>query len=361
MNIYATGMNPVDCNALKREPRVAIFQAFGEMLGCYLRNGDNVVWQRTKVGDAFPPDTDAVVVSMLLPRSLNCPYALGAMWAVHQAIMKNLPLVLYLTDWAFFKATSEYRSIAKQGQSYFSKQIGGALQYNENSDMIKKHEADLLEMCEWYGDPTSLLWKQSKVSIPKYTNWGRIDIIRQMLPGKPATIYEFDPTPTFFKIITNVPHQLLAVDPPADDRYKHWIWPSLLKDDSWVQKQALKWPIDRFGPKGFPVVRDELAVQMEYRNRVGAICPPYPTAGSGWWRSRWIHSAVAGNVLLCDVADQIAVGEAYAHFGSSYEAMSNEKLTEVANDQKQTMLDILQLDPEVMVQQALAPIEDFGV
>jgi hypothetical protein len=67
MNIYATGMNPADSNALKREPRVAIFQAFVEMIKYVRSMGNNVTWRETKVGDDLPPDTDVVIVSSMLP------------------------------------------------------------------------------------------------------------------------------------------------------------------------------------------------------------------------------------------------------------------------------------------------------
>lgn len=356
MKIYATGFNPADCNALKRQPRVKIFQAFPEVLDVLSYEGEDITWQRTMVGDQFPKGTEVVIVSMLLPRSLNSPYALGAMWAIVEAVRRDIPLVLYMTDWAFYAAWTEYKSILKAGEEYFYKTIGGKPQYNEPNQGLARWSDDLLMMCEHYIDPKSFLWKQSKIVVPKFTNFGDMSILQSQLPGA-SPFYTFDPTPTFFKYVTEREYPMV----PMKDRNRKWILPSLLTEDYWIERQSLGWPVERYGPKGFIVLDTEQDVQSMYRGYQGAICPPYKTAGGGWWRSRWIHAALAGCVLLCDDKDALAVGPEYLYYGSSYEEAHDDQREDAAEEQKQRMFELLQLDEEVMTEQVYAPLEAFGL
>lgn len=356
MNIYATGMNPADSNALKRSPRVALFQAVNTIMET-LKEENNVTWKATKVGDQIPLDTDAIFVSVMLPRSLNCPYALGAIYSIHAALSRDIPLVLYMTDWAFFRSYSEFRSIAKAGVPYFSKKIGGSLQYNEDPAMIAKHGDDLIDVCRMYDNSSSQLWDKAQVLVPRYTSWGDVNIIQGMMPGA-NPIHTFDPTPAFLRYLDEDPRPSQSWE--MKQRNVHWILPSLLQDDTWVAKQNLEWPIERFGPKGHLVLDTERDVQKEYRRSAGALCPPYPHAGSGWWRSRWIHSARANSVLLCSTQDAAYVGDAYRHSGREYETSTYSELEDFAADQSEMLEVILQKSWDAMVFQIYQPFMEAG-
>lgn len=357
MKVYATGMNPADCGALKRRPRVALFQAVTPMMDV-LRDTSYLVWKETRVGDEIDNDVDAILVSVMLPRSLNCPYALGAMWAISEAIRREIPLVLYMTDWAFSYTHREFASIAKAGQEYFYKTIGGFPQYAESPDMIHQYGHRLLEVCEQYANPASPLWANAQVLIPKYTNWGDVQVVQRMLPGA-NPVHILDPTPAFVKYLDEAKRQPILWE--MCDRARQWILPSLLKNYEWVDQQRLTWPVERFGPKKMLVLESERAVQMEYRRNMGAVCPPYNHEGSGWWRSRWIHSARAKSILLCGAVDDLAAGEAYQFTGQEYEAADFAGLTKYAADQQETMYGLLQWHQDYFVEQVYAPFKKAGL
>ena len=353
MKILVTGMNPADTNTLVRGSRVPIFQAFVEAMKFLQERGESLDWRRVMVGEKIPSDTDAVIVSSMLPRSMNCRYALGAMWTIGEALHKEIPLVIYLTDWAFFKASYEFASIARAGSDYFSKKIGGVLQYPEDPAMIERYSENLLWVCHAYGKRNSKLWRNAQVLVPKYAHWGNPRIIQRELPGA-HPINGIDPTPLLLRYLNDDPR---VATPPLDiaRRHKHWILPTLSKDETWELRQNLTWPIDRFGPKKLPVLEDEREVQLAYRRRVGALCPPYPTVGSGWWRSRWIHSALARSVLLADPQDGNLLGPAYSFSGSSYEAMSTDSLRDAADGQRDSMELFMQKDIEWFANELYAP------
>lgn len=354
--IYSTGMNPADCNALKRAPRVAIFQAFVEMMTVVKSHGHDLTWRVTKVGDELPPGTEAVICSVMLPRSLNCPFALGVAWTMSEALRLDIPLVLYLTDWAFFATPVEFRSIAREGMPYFSKKIGGALQYAEDPELIEKHGEAIIEVCRQYGDPTSKLWRVAQISVPRYTNWGDIKIVQGRLPGA-NPVCTFDPSPAFLQYLGS---RVNVDPPPMESRKRRWLLPSLSNDDRWINRLDLGWNVDRYGTKNYPVVSTEREVQDLYKSYAGALCPPYPHEGSGWWRSRWIHSAVAGSILLPGWLDQQAMGPAYAFPSSFYEGSVAKKVTEAAKNQRERMNEVTQQDLTVMVDQIYEPFKRAG-
>lgn len=357
MNIYVTGMNRADCNAFRYSPRVQLFQAVDAMIDRLQSSGNTVTWKRTLVGDQIPVGTDAIIASVMLPRSFNCPYALGVMWAISEALEKEIPLVLYLTDWAFFRANTEFRSIARAGTPYFQKKIGNALQYDEPPDMISVYGTDLIDVCHQWGYKHSQLWKQAQILVPRYTNWGDIKIVQRLLPGG-NPVLTMDPTPSFLRYLYSGPP--LAKPPAMEERIQSWVLPSLLVEDSWIDNQGLQWPIERFGPKGYTVLRNERSVNREYTRRVGALCPPYPTVGSGWWRSRWIHAARARSVLLCGANDGRAVGSAYRHSGLEYENMDTVQLRIAAEEQVETINPLLQKDMGVFTDQVLGALQKAG-
>lgn len=357
MNVLATGMNPADANALKRKPRVDLFQVFPEIVKVLKAEGDNVVWRRLRVGVPMLPRTGAILISMMLPRSLNCPYAFSAVWTISEALRLDLPLVLYFTDWAFYNAHVEFRSILREGKPYFYKQMGGFPQYPESEAAIEENAEALLEVCRQYGDPQSKLWQKAAVVAPMYTNWGNKKIVQRLLPGA-NPVHRLDPTPPFLRYLD----EYGPATQPSDiaDREKRWILPSLLKTNTWMDDQKLQWPVDRFGPKGYDVLAHEGEVNRQYGLRVGAICPPYPTAGSGWWRSRWIHAARAQSVLLCGSMDDDAAGRAYRFNGEQYESMSDARLRRAAMEQQETMYEFLQKDWGVFRDQVYAPFREAG-
>jgi hypothetical protein len=278
-------------------------------------------------------------------------------WTISEALARDIPIVLYLTDWAFFRAAGEFKSIAKVGADYFFKTIGGSPQYKEHPGKLRRYSQDLLDICHQWGDPESDLWRSVQVLVPRYTNWGDVSIVQSYLSGA-RPVMTFDPTPMFVDYLAKDPNPHDILD--MEDRYKKWILPSLLKDDTWIMKQRLRWDVDRIGPKGYEVLSSERAIQHAYRRSVGALCPPYPHVGSGWWRSRWIHSAKACSILLCDRKDAQAVGHEYDYSGINYESMSTQSLVMVARGQKEKIESKLQLDMDILRDQIHAAIQGAG-
>lgn len=136
-------------------------------------------------------------------------------------------------------------------------------------------------------------------------------------------------------------HEVVPFDPQritdyhattwADDsaRQRRWVVASLQDHDRWVERQGLGWPVLRLGanPKllgGVPVrgqknlVIPEEQVCQHYAESWGVLSPEYNSAGSGYWRTRWMQAMEAGAILWPGERDALAFGEPLAASDGSW-------------------------------------------
>jgi hypothetical protein len=73
---------------------------------------------------------------------------------------------------------------------------------------------------------------------------------------------------------------------PYPDRKKQWVMATLADHSKWLNKFALKWPIEMYGRKYYNYVPEAELLKI-YANSTGIIANPYYHAGSGWWRMRY--------------------------------------------------------------------------
>ena len=73
------------------------------------------------------PQVGAVWINLgSAPDSLGAKHTLGTLWAMHEAIARELPLVMFFDDWRLDKMASGFRYFAKRGIAQITKQRGGA-------------------------------------------------------------------------------------------------------------------------------------------------------------------------------------------------------------------------------------------
>lgn len=133
--------------------------------------------------------------------------------------------------------------------------------------------------------------------------WGTTQPYATMFKTK---VTQYDPTNLAW------PLQLESTERWAEigERRRAWIAPSLGDQDSWLNKNLGEWHVIEVGNKR----RDdgyvpELELLQRYRTFEGVLAFGYPMmpAAAGWWRSRFMHAAIAGAVLCCDIKDRQAI------------------------------------------------------
>jgi hypothetical protein len=127
---------------------------------------------------------------------------------------------------------------------------------------------------------------------------------------------------------------LITVDPSAWIRYPtvdvyprgvrttQWVNAALSDHSSWIRKQGFNFPIYHVGNKRQEnaIVLPESEVVKLFGRSFGVISVGYPSAGSGWWRSRYLNAAWAETPIYSDVLDQAIMGEAYRGSSATFEA-----------------------------------------
>lgn len=135
--------------------------------------------------------------------------------------------------------------------------------------------------------------------IPAF-DWGNKQLVRDIIKSK--DIYNIDLTPYVL--------EHYGIDPNFTQVYpekqKRHMLASLVDHSAWVKRNKFTWPVDYYGAKSM-----EGAQQLESEKHVfekggeywGNLCPAYPHAGSGWFRIRYIYSAINRSVLIASEKD----------------------------------------------------------
>lgn len=108
----------------------------------------------------------------------------------------------------------------------------------------------------------------------------------------------------------------------ASQRKKEWLMAALSDHSPWVRRQRFSFPVTYIGNKRKNYVLTEDQTVQEFAKYFGVLSTGYPSAGSGWWRTRYLNAAWAETPVYSDPNDQIIMGESYqgtpAQFESEY-------------------------------------------
>lgn len=339
MHIYFTGSTALQADKVKK-PRIQKLNVPKGIVAQLRAAGHDVTWDVLHPGDDWPHQPELVWVNISSPCTVNSPFALHATWAIYKAISENIPLVVFFDDWQFKTMFSAYRTFVKLGERQLLKTMGGTSLYPP-ADIARAIEVlPQLQMAgQWMNDglPGAL------GVIPKYSGWGDPQLAVAKMPNNP-TIAELDPT------------SLIEL-PEVTERYKNkereWLLASLMPHVNWLEKQHLQWPVNFVGSMKMkaPRLKTEQDVVIENSKYWGTLCPTYPHAGSGWFRTRFVYAAYAGSVLFCGPDDAAALGSPYQISSQYIEALDRQELDDLANEQFDFLYQRTSFDPQVMANQ----------
>lgn len=170
------------------------------------------------------------------------------------------------------------------------------------------------------------------IACPMY-GWGNRSLIQKRLPSVTGALEPLDPSSTIYPLLYD------HTPCPPEEKERGWILGALMPHDVWVNRRTWTWPIIYLGSKhvirahGGYRLHSESDVIAFYNRYWGVLSPPYPHAGSGWWRSRFIYAARVRSVLCCDRGEGEPLGKAYGWKHTEIEKMTTEDLTQLAADQ----------------------------
>jgi hypothetical protein len=151
-----------------------------------------------------------------------------------------------------------------------------------------------------------------------------------------------------FLMKDNYEARLVTVDPSAWVKYptvdiptfaekkKQWVMAALSDHSNWVKKQGFKLPVQYIGNKrmGVEVLSESKTVQR-FADSYGVLACGYPSAGSGWWRTRYLNAAWAESLVYCDLADQRIMDAPYQWTSSALEGLDYEGYVSIVQDQNE--------------------------
>jgi hypothetical protein len=131
------------------------------------------------------------------------------------------------------------------------------------------------------------------------------------------------------------------VDVPEQKRKKQWILAALGDYSKFLSGLELKWPVELLGPTSGHKdhMLEEYLIRDVYGSAWGQIIPQYPVKVGKLWRSRYVHSAMAGSVALT-TSDEVKeiFGGPYNLTGRYVESLNTMGLDRLAGDQRDSFL-----------------------
>jgi hypothetical protein len=126
-----------------------------------------------------------------------------------------------------------------------------------------------------------------------------------------------------FLMNNNYKANLITVDPSGwvkfpdvnlyspSHKKKQWVMAALSDHSPWVKRQNFSFPIAYIGNKRKNLVYTETQTVRLFAESFGVLSCGYPSAGSGWWRTRYVNTAWAESVMYSDPKDAAVMGEPY--------------------------------------------------
>jgi hypothetical protein len=324
--------------------------------------GHEVDWRKVTPGEDLS-SYDLAWVNLAPINSLNGRSgAMGALWMLGS----GLPCVGYADDWQFSTVWAGMRSLVRRPETLTKYLLTGARD-GENATYFSRQEAydayerviqrnpDAKNKCNveryyFRDDDEHVLpyadrlvqaaaefnterWAQGMILVCPMYAWGNRALVRKRLPKTVSPVEALDPSSTIYDSL--VPHDPL----PPEEKKREWVLGALMPHDTWVEKNRFTWPLSYVGSRkmirtyGGQRFKTESDVIDHYNQHWGILSPPYPHAGSGWWRSRFIYSARVRSVLVADKGEGDPIGSAYKVRIADVERMSTEQLVALAEEQ----------------------------
>ena len=320
MRILVTGCTFLQVNPQRRViKKIDVPQSIVETL---IALGHDVDWRLVNVGEDLS-GYDAAFVCLAPITSTNARKgALGALWTLSEK--RNMPVAALFDDWQFPAVFNGFRAL-KRNPEYLNKIIWGErFFFSETEETVAQHKDELVQTAEELLGPA---WKRILPVCPMY-RWGDREKVLAKMPDEISSVFALDPSPTIYESMSSVKYN--------GEKERAWIMAALMPHGEWLEKKEPTWRVDLFGSRKLKAERlkTEEDVIMQYHLRWGALSPPYNHAGGGWWRSRFLYSASAGTVLVCDKGEGTPIGPSYNLIIPKVEALSDAELGALAKQQQ---------------------------
>lgn len=324
--------------------------------------GHTVDWRLITPGEDLSM-YDVIWINLAPLNSLNGRQ--GAMGALY-ALSSGVPAVGFFDDWQFSSVFNAFRALKTHPEllykyllvgargdepaTYYSfEDANAAIErvraidpeaaakcsadryfFNDNDENIKIYEKQLVRASEQMLEER---WARGMVAACPMYAFGDRSLVRKRMPKSMGPIEALDPSSTIYNILST------SEPKPPHEKERKWVLGALMPHDTWLERKKPEWPVEIIGSRklikkfGGQRLDSEADVLAFYNNYWGILSPPYPHAGSGWWRSRFMYAARVGSVLVTDKGEGAPIGDAYKLTIRQVENMNEAELTAAAKAQ----------------------------
>jgi len=222
-------------------------------------------------------------------------------------VMDSLPgrHCIYADDWSFCGYGNSIRYSLKRWEDYLDYK-----KFPYTPEILADTKISL-ESLVTISNP----WNNAPVLAPMFP-WGDHDFL--MRENYSAKLHTIDPSQW-------VRYPSISI-PTKFNRTKQWVMAALSNHSSWVKKQRFGFPVVYVGNKNLGEILTEDQTIKLFANSFGVLSTGYPSAGSGWWRTRYLNAAWAETPIYSDYRDASIMGKSFQ--GSAQEFESEEGLSE---------------------------------
>jgi len=353
MKILMTGFTALQINTERRTIKKIDVPA--SIVKALEESGHTVDWRRVTPGEDLS-SYDVAWVNLAPLNSLNGRQ--GAMGSLY-VMSSGVPAVGFFDDWQFSAVFNGCRALKRHPEmlykylvsgprgdepaTHFSlesamevvkrveavdperaKKIGvGRYYFNDTDENIKQYEGQIVRSAEML---LAERWASGMVPACPMYSFGDRTLVRKRMPKEMNGIEALDPSSTIYDILaSSEPKQ-------PSEKKRAWVLGALMPHDDWLEKKQPEWPVEIVGSRklikkfGGHRLDTEENVLAFYNDHWGILSPPYPHAGSGWWRSRFMYAARVGSILVTDKGEGDPLGDPYKLKIRDIEKMSDEEL-----------------------------------
>lgn len=338
----------------------------GSIVKALEESGHTVEWRRIVPGEDLS-SYDVLWINLAPLNSLNGRQ--GAMGSLY-ALSSGKPAVGFFDDWQFSSVFNACRALKNhpellykylvsgprgdEGATYYSladataaleriraadpetgaKCAASRYFFNETDEIVKPYEDRLVKTAEAMLEER---WARGLVPACPMYSFGDRSLVRKRMPKTMGPIEALDPSSTIYDILqTSEPL-------PPEEKERSWVLGALMPHDTWLERKSPDWEVEIIGSRklirkyGGQRLDTEADVLAFYNKHWGILSPPYPHAGSGWWRSRFMYAARVGSILVTDKGEGSPLGDPYKLTIKQVESMNTAELTAAAKAQSDAL------------------------
>ena len=279
--------------------------------------GHEVTWKQTSIMEKWDL-YDLAIVALGPAASFNSGNLVNALW-----VIDKLPTILHFEDWKITGLLKSYQGCVDNPEKSLLKEIKGGSFYND----ARRYKQFLPQLVLNFEKVLNLDKSNYRCIIPGF-KWGDKGIIKKHL--KTNNVIPFDLTSL---VITDEYFKKANTLWEEEERKERKYFLASLGDhSSWFRRMNFSWPvITTEKGKGF---KTELEVYREGKKYWGILAPEYDHSGSGWFRIRFVYSALGDSCIVCSNKDAEQLGFYFYFNKDEFENESDLKLKRRAAEQK---------------------------